>query len=105
MSIWIITIAAQNFFRSYTIWKHLLVILSEGGERIYQKAVTKGKLKKKGDCMFRRNGPLLCLKWREKKDVTMLTTIHEVVMVETGRRDILGEKIEKPEAVYHRVVE
>ena len=57
------------------------------------------KLKKKGDCMFRRNGPLLCLKWREKKDVTMLTTIHEAVMVEMGKQDILREKIEKPEAV------
>ena len=49
------------------------------------------KLKKKGDCMFRRNGPLLHLKWREKKDVTMLTTIHEAVMVETGKHDALGK--------------
>ena len=36
-----------------------------------------------------------------KKDVTMLTTIHEAVMVEMGKRDLLGEKIEKPEAVYY----
>ena len=51
-------------------------------------AVTKVKLKNKGDCVFRRNGPLLCLAWKEKKkakkNVTMLTTIHEAVMVETG---------------------
>ena len=40
--------------------------------------------------MFRRNGPLLCLKWREKKDVTMLTTIHEAVMVEMGKCGRLG---------------
>ena len=52
--------------------------------------MTQVKLKKKGDCVFRRNGPLLCLKWREKKDVTMLTTIHEAVI-----------EIEKPEAVYY----
>ena len=51
--------------------------------------------------MFRRNGPLLCLKWRGKKDVRMLTTIHEAVMVEMGKREILGEKIDKPEAVYY----
>ena len=31
------------------------------------KAVTTAKLKRKGDCIFRRDGPLLCLKWREKK--------------------------------------
>ena len=36
-----------------------------------------------------------------KKDVTMLTTIHEAVMVEMGKQDILVEKIEKPEADYY----
>ena len=29
----------------------------------------------------------------------MLTTIHEAIMVEMGKHDALGEKIEKPEAV------
>ena len=29
----------------------------------------------------------------------MLTTIHETVMIETGKCDALGEKIEKPDAV------
>ena len=33
--------------------------------------------------------------------MTMLTTIHEAVMVEMAKRDILEEKIEKPEAVYY----
>ena len=67
-------------------------------------AVTKVKLKNKGDCVFRRNGPLLCLAWKEKKkakNVTMLTTIHEAVMVETGKTDFFGNKVEKPEAVYY----
>ena len=36
-----------------------------------------------------------------KKDVTMLTTIHEAVMVETGKCDALENRIEKPEAVYY----
>ena len=31
------------------------------------KAVTTAKLKRKGDCIFRRDGPLLCLKWWQKK--------------------------------------
>ena len=56
-----------------------------GGRKNLPKAVTKVKLKKKGDCVFRRNGTLLCLKWRRKKDVTMLTTIHETVMVKMGK--------------------
>ena len=65
------------------------------------KAVTTAKLKRKGDCIFRRDGPLLCLKWREKKDVLMLSTIHEAVFVETGKVDRAGNKIEKPEALYY----
>ena len=31
----------------------------------------------------------------------MLSTIHEAVLVETGKRDRDGNKIEKPEAVYY----
>ena len=31
------------------------------------KAVTTAKLKRKGDCIFRRDGPLLCLKWQKKR--------------------------------------
>ena len=65
------------------------------------KTVTTAKLKQKGDCVFRRDGALLCLKWWEKKDVLMLSTIHEAVFVETGKVDRAGNKIEKPEAVYY----
>ena len=57
------------------------------------KAVTTAKLKRKGDCVFRRDGPLLCLKWWEKKDVLMLSTIHEAIFVETGKVDRQGIKL------------
>ena len=65
------------------------------------KSVTKANLKKKGQCVFRRNGPLLCIKWKEKKDVVMLSTVHEAIFVETGCVDREGKKIEKPECVYY----
>ena len=64
-------------------------------------SVTKTKLKKKGECVFRRNGPLLCLKWKEKKDVTMLSTVHEAIFMETGDLDREGKKIGKPECSYY----
>ena len=61
--------------------------------------------KVKGDCVFRRNGLLLCLAWKEKKkakkNVTMPTTIHEAVMVETVKTDFFGNKVEKAEAVHY----
>ena len=44
---------------------------------------------------------MLCFKWREKKDVTMLSTIHKAVFVETGKTDKEGKKIEKPKTVYY----
>ena len=65
------------------------------------KSVMKAKLKKKGQCVFGRNDPLLCIKWKEKKDVVMLSTVHEAIFVETGRVDREGKKIEKPECVYY----
>ena len=70
-------------------------------ERICQKQSQKLNFKKNGECVFRRDGPLLYFKWREKKDVTMLSTIHEAVFVETGKTDREGKKIEKPKAVFY----
>ena len=57
------------------------------------KAVTTTKLKRKCDCIFRRDGPLLCLKWQEEKDVLILSTILEAIFVETGKVDREGNKI------------
>ena len=65
------------------------------------KSVTKAKLKNKGQCVFQRNGPLLCIKWKEKKDVVMLSTVHEAVFIETGRVDKEGTKIEKSECIFY----
>ena len=52
------------------------------------KAVVKKDMKRnpKGDCIFRWKGAVLCFRWKEKKPVTVLMTIHEAVMVEMGRQ-------------------
>ena len=55
------------------------------------KGVTKAKLKEPGDCVFRRNGPLLCFKWQQKerkKGILMLSTIHEAILDDTGKKDV-----------------
>ena len=36
-----------------------------------------------------------------QKDVTMLTTIHEAVFVETGWENREGNRVKKPESVYY----
>ena len=62
----------------------------------------KCKLKppKKGEAVYRRNGPVLCLRWCEKKRmVTMMSTVHPAVYVEVKKK-YSDEKIMKPLAVY-----
>ena len=66
-------------------------------------AVSAPKFKKKGDMVFRRNGPLLALKWFDKRSVYMLTTIHDGVMINTGKVNLNNEEIWKPEAVHEYV--
>ena len=61
-------------------------------------AVTTAKLKKT-EVVFRCSGPLLAIKWCDKRVVTVLTTIHAAVHVETNETDAQGNKILKPLAI------
>ena len=50
------------------------------------KAVVTAKLKK-GEAVYRWNGPVLCLKWCEKKrSVTVMSAVHPAVYVEIKKR-------------------
>ena len=63
-------------------------------------AVSEPKFKERGQMVFRRNGPMLALKWFDKRSVYMLTTIHDAVLIKTGKVNHLdGEDIWKPKAV------
>ena len=42
--------------------------------------------------MLRREGALLCFKWRENEDTAMLSKVHEAVMVEIRKVDCNGNK-------------
>ena len=84
------------------IWTTIIQVHSKevffcGMCRKNRRNMPKAVFKKKGDCVFRRDGPLLALKWWEK----MLSTIHEASFVETGKVHRRGNKIDKPEAVYY----
>ena len=61
------------------------------------KAVVQANLKK-GESCFRRNGELLCIKWCDKHQVTVLTTIDDAVEI-CWKRDQQGNAAFKPKAL------
>ena len=66
--------------------------------RVCPKAVTTAKLKKT-EAVLRHIGPLLAIKWCDKRAVTVMTTIHAAVHVETNKTDAPGNRILKPLAI------
>ena len=58
------------------------------------KAVVRANLKK-GESCFRRNGKLLCIKWCEKRQVTVLTTIDDAIEI-CWKHDQQGNVVFKP---------
>ncbi|CAK9816580.1 PiggyBac transposable element-derived protein 4 [Anthophora quadrimaculata] len=55
---------------------------------------------RKGRFDYRCTDNLLALRWRDKKDVWMLSSVHEPKMIETGRRNyVTGLPKLKPECV------
>lgn len=62
--------------------------------------------KKSGEAVFRRNTitHLLCVKWCDKRNVLMLSSIHDANMVDTGKVNReTGQIIEKPECIYEYI--
>ena len=66
------------------------------------KAMTTAKLKKT-EAVFRCNGPLLAIKWCDKRAVTVLTTTHAAVHVGTNKTDAQGKRILKPLAIVNYI--
>ena len=57
---------------------------------------------KRGEHVVYSKGSMQCLKWKDKRDIYMLTTVHSCAMQKTGKVDRkTGESIEKPECILH----
>jgi Transposase IS4 len=61
-------------------------------------AVVSAKLKE-NDVVARRSGEIVVSKWKDKRDVLMLSTIHAARIVEGGKRNRRGELIKKPDCI------
>ena len=94
----------DNFYTSPELYEELFFHSTYACGTVHQnrkglpKAVTTAKLKKT-EAVFRCNGPLLAIKWCDKRAVTVLTTIHAAVYVATNKTDAWGNRILKPLAI------
>ena len=52
----------------------------------------KSKKFNKGDSDYRRKGGVLCVRWKDKRDVLMLTTVHQPTMKTVTTRTKVKEK-------------
>ena len=94
----------DNFYTSPELYEELYFhsMFSHGtvhpNRKGLPKPVTTVKLKKT-EAVFRCNGPLLAIKWCDKRAVTVLTTIHAAVHLVTNKTDARGNRILKPLAI------
>ena len=64
------------------------------------KAVVSKNVKlKKGESVFRRKGNILCLKWCDKRMVTLISSIHQAVET-TVKTNFMGQPVVKPYIVH-----
>ena len=54
---------------------------------------------KKGDVVTKRKGRFLAVRWKDKRDVCMLSTYHQGIMADSGKKDKEGNSIQKPDVV------
>ncbi|KAF5282321.1 hypothetical protein FQR65_LT14375 [Abscondita terminalis] len=92
----------DNFYNSVdlaeTLFKEQTHVVGTLREDILEnpKEMLKRKLKK-GDAIWKRKGPVLVTKWKDKRDVRMISTKHKHIMTEiVGKRG--GTKL-KPDCV------
>ena len=93
----------DNWYSSPTLFQHLLYRGTGacGTVRANRKGMPAFSPKmKKGEVEFQQNGSQLAVKWHDKRDVHMLTTVHSSTMAQTERIDhATGEKKLKPSCV------
>ena len=92
------TLFLNNWFSSPLLFERLLVQKTKacGTVRKNRSGMPSFETLAKGQQAFQITGELLVLKWMDKREVYMLTTLHKPVMVETEKYDRdTGRRIKK----------
>ena len=91
----------DNYYTSYDLLQELAYRQTWAVGTVHKKrkhnskAVENSNLKQ-NETVCRRNGGILCIKWCDKRNVMVLTSIHEAVHVVTHKRGKDGNFIKKP---------
>jgi hypothetical protein len=107
------TLLKDYFNKGHTLWcdnwytsPQLFSYLHENGTnacgtvRPNRKEMPKFSKLKRGQIESKHRGPLLALKWCDKRDVHMLTTLHDDLMTQTSKiNHKTGEPVIKPQCV------
>ena len=77
---------------------------SIGTVRISRKGLPKAVVAKtvklkKGETVFRRKGNILCLKWFDKRPVSLISSIHQAVELQV-KTNFVGQPIIKPHLIH-----
>ncbi|KAK9680279.1 Transposase IS4 [Popillia japonica] len=92
----------DNWYTSPTLAKYLHEHKTNlcGTVRNNRKGMPKLEKKlKQGEVITQHTDKIMALKWRDRRDVYMLTTLHTNKIVDTGKKNRQGEAIKKPECV------
>ena len=99
------TLFADNYYISVDLADRLLQRRTHlvGTLRINRRGLPvalKDKIERKGDMIALENSRgIVVMKWRDKRDVLMISTRHGLQFQETGKKDRANKEIQKPEMI------
>lgn len=98
------TIITDNFYTSLNLANELLekkthLIGTLRSNRVKLPDVTKAKLQPAQIVGKENSNGIVVAKWRDKRDVTMLSTRHDISMVDTGKKNRKNESVLKPKII------
>jgi len=98
------TITTDNFYTSLPLAYELLknkTHLTETlrSNRVKVPGVTDAKLKQEEIVGKENTDGIFIGKWKDKRDVTMLSTRHDIDMIDTGKKNRSNENVVKPEII------
>ncbi|KAK6304383.1 hypothetical protein J4Q44_G00249690 [Coregonus suidteri] len=99
------TLYVDNWYSSPTLFQHLLSNSTGacGTVQSNRKGMPSFGSRKmqRGEVEFKENGQQLAVKWHDKRDIHVLSTVHTATMSHTGKVDHLtGERKLKPDCVH-----